>query len=135
MIGILSKLFGGSKSDKDVKRIQPLVTEINRVYDSLQSLSHDELRNKTQEFRAQISAHLKEVDEQITTKKAEADSHPEAELHLREAIYNDVAKLIQQRDEQIEVILKEILPEAFAVVKETARRFKENPELTVTATE
>ena len=64
MIGFLSKLFGGNKSDKDVKRIQPLVTEINRIYGELQSLSHNQLRNKTHEFRQRIREHLKK-DERL----------------------------------------------------------------------
>ncbi len=135
MIGFLSKLFGGNKSDKDVKRIQPLVTEINRIYSELQSLSHNQLRNKTQEFRQRIREHLKEIDAEIAEQKAAADKHSEADLQAREAVYNEIDKLVKKRDEQIEVILEQILPEAFAVVKETARRFTENEELVVTATD
>ncbi len=99
MIGFLSKLLGGSKSDKDVKRIQPLVTEINKVYSSLSSLSNDELRNKTQQFRSQIKEHLKDIDAEIAAQKAakSGDEHPEADLHSREAIYNEVDKLIKKR--------------------------------------
>lgn len=135
MIGFLSKLLGGSKTDKDVKRVQPLVTEINRIYGELQALSHDQLRNKTHEFRQTIKEHLKDIDAEIANQKALADEHPETDVHAREAIYNEVDKLIKKRDEQIEVVLEQLLPAAFAVVKETARRFKENTELTVTATE
>jgi preprotein translocase subunit SecA len=135
MIGILSKLFGGNKSDKDVKRIQPLVAEINQAYGELQSLTHNQLRQKTQEFRQRIKEHLTDIDAQIAEKKAEADNHPETELHAREAIYNDVDKLMKRRDELIEEILLQLLPEAFAVMKETARRFKENEEIVVTATD
>ncbi|PZF71430.1 preprotein translocase subunit SecA [Taibaiella soli] len=135
MIGFLSKLFGGSKSDKDVKRITPLVSEINRVYGELKSLSNDELRNKTQEFRQRIREHLKGIDEEIAAKKAEGEQHSEDEIQNREAIYDEVDKLIKKRDEQIEEVLEEILPEAFAVVKETARRFSENQQMEATATE
>jgi len=135
MIGFLSKLFGGSKSDKDVKRITPLVSEINRVYGELKSLSNDELRNKTQEFRQRIREHLKDIDEQIAAKKAEGEQHSEDEIQNREAIYDEVDKLVKRRDEQIEEILETILPEAFAVVKETARRFSENQQMEATATE
>ena len=135
MIGFLSKIFGGSKSDKDVKKIQPLVGEINGFYESYKTLSNDELRNKTQEFRGRIQEHLANIDQQIADKKAEADAENEDDIQSREAIYNEVDKLIKKRDEQIEEILKNILPEAFAVVKETARRFKENTELVSTATE
>ncbi len=133
MIGFLSKLFGGSKSDKDVKAIQPLVTEINRFYNGYKTLSNDELRNKTHEFRSRIQEHLTGIDQQIADKKAEADQFEE--IQDRETIYNDVDKLVKTRDEHIEEALKEILPEAFAVVKETARRFKESTDVVSTATD
>ena len=135
MIGILSKLFGGSKSDKDVKKIQPVVTEINRVYNELNSLSNDELRHKTVEFRERIQEHLADIDKEIAAKKEEADTDNVDDIQARETIYNEVDKLVKKRDEQIEEILRTILPEAFAVVKETARRFKENEELVSTATD
>ena len=135
MIGFISKLFGGSKSDKDVKRIQPLVAEINTHFNNYKTLSHDELRNKTQEFKERIKNHLSAVDAEIEAKKKEADDFAGEDLHSREAIYDEVDKLIKKKDEQIEEVLKIILPEAFAVVKETARRFKENEELEVAATQ
>ncbi|MBS1783497.1 MAG: preprotein translocase subunit SecA [Bacteroidetes bacterium] len=134
MIGFLSKIFGGSKSDKDVKRILPIVDEINRIYTEYQSLTHDALRNKTQEFRGRISDFLKDIDSQIVAKREEANAFSGEDLHVREAMYEDIDKLLKKRDEQLEVVLKEIMPQAFAVVKETARRFKENSELIVTAT-
>ncbi|HRO42138.1 MAG TPA: preprotein translocase subunit SecA, partial [Flavipsychrobacter sp.] len=135
MIGFLSKIFGGNKSDKDVKRIQPIVADINRIYNSLQALSHDDLRNKTQEFRVRIKEYLKDIDAEIAGRKSDAESYSGDDIHGRESIYEDIDKLTKRRDEQIEEILREILPEAFAVVKETARRFKENTELVVLATE
>ncbi len=135
MIGFLSKLFGGNKSDKDVKRTQPQIAEINRIYEELKSLSNDQLRNKTQEFRARIKEHLADIDAEIAAKKVTTEENPEVDPHAREAVYEEVDKLIKKRDEQIEEVLEAILPEAFAVVKETARRFKENPEMVSTATE
>lgn len=135
MIGFLSKLFGGSKSDKDVKRTQPIVAEINRIYGELQSLSHDELRNKTQEFRQQIREHLKDIDAEIAQQKAAAENFDAGDVQSREAVYNEIDKLVKKRDEQIEVVLEKIMPQAFAVVKEAARRFKENAELVSTATD
>lgn len=134
MIGFLSKIFGGSKSDKDVKRIQPLVTEINRYFSEYESLTHNELRNKTQDFRSRIREHLAAIDSEINTKKAEADAYAGEDLHGREAIYDDIDKLRKKKDEHLEEVLREILPEAFAVVKETARRFKAHEELKVKAT-
>jgi preprotein translocase subunit SecA len=135
MIGFLSKLFGGSKSDKDVKRLQPIVAEINQAYAELQPLSNDQLRDKTQQFRARIQEYLTDIDSQIAERKAEAEATGADDIHAREAVYNEVDKLVKRRDELIEEILRIILPEAFAVIKETARRFKENVELDSTATE
>ncbi len=133
MIGFLSKLFGGSKSDKDVKLVQPLVREINEHYASMTSLSNDELRNKTQEFRARIQEYLIDIDTEIADKKAEADQLED--FQDRENIYNDVDKMVKTRDARIEEALKAILPEAFAVVKETSRRFTENTTMISTATD
>ncbi len=135
MISFLSKIFGGSKSDKDVKKLQPIVAEINKHYAELQNLTNDQLRNKTQEFRAIIKEHLNSINEEIAAKKADAEDNPEAELHNREAVYDEIDKLTKRRDELLEEVLEKILPEAFAVVKETARRFKENEELAATATD
>src|SRR5262245_60598234 len=126
MIGILSKIFGGSKSDKDVKRIQPFVAEINKAYNEYQSLSNDQLRAKTTEFSQRIKEHLADIDKEIADKKAEAEDAGADDIHAREAVYDEVDKLIKKRDAQIEEVLRDILPEAFAVVKETAHRFKDN---------
>jgi preprotein translocase subunit SecA len=133
MINFLSKLFGGSKSDKDVKKLQPIVAQINEYFASYQSLTNDELRGKTQEFRGRIQEYLAGIDEQIAEKKAEAEGVEN--IQAREEVYNEVDKLIKKRDEYIEEILNSIAPEAFAVIKETARRFKESSELVSTATE
>ncbi len=133
MIGFLSKIFGGSKSDKDVKVIQPIIGQVNAFYNSYKQLSNDELRNKTHEFRARIQEYLTGIDQQIADKKAEADQIEE--IQGREPVYNEIDKLTKVRDQAIEEILKEILPEAFAVVKETSRRFKENTDVVSMATE
>lgn len=133
MIGFLSKLFGGSKSDKDVKLIQPLVKEINEHFSGMAALSNDQLRNKTQEFRARIKEFLVDIDGQIADKKTEADQLED--FQDRESIYNEVDKLIKARDQQIEVALKDIMAEAFAVVKETSRRFTNNTDMVATATD
>ncbi|GAA4451829.1 preprotein translocase subunit SecA [Rurimicrobium arvi] len=135
MIGFISKLFGGSKSDKDVKKVQPVVEATNKAFEEFKGLSNDQLRNKTKEFRAAIQEHLTDIDRQITEKKQEAEAISLEEVHAREAAYNEIDKLIKKRDEQIEEILEQIMPQAFAVIKETARRFKENPEVAATATE
>jgi preprotein translocase subunit SecA len=135
MTGFISKIFGGSKSEKDVKRVLPLVTQINQHFSAYQSLSNDELRSKTADFRRRIQERLQPIDNQITEANKEATGLSFNDLTGKDAIYQQVDKLKKDRDQQIEDILKEILPEAFAVVKETARRFKDNAELESTATE
>src|SRR6478736_4164068 len=135
MAGLFSSLFGGSKSEKDVKKISPLVADINQHFASFQSITNDQLRNKTQIFRQRIKDHLKEIDEEIASKTKQADELPYNDLLGKDAIYQEVDKLKKDRDKKIEEALEDILPEAFAVVKETAKRFKENTEIVATATE
>ncbi|ANE50350.1 preprotein translocase subunit SecA [Flavisolibacter tropicus] len=135
MIGFISKIFGGSKSEKDVKAIMPLVAKINQNFQAYSSLSNDELRNKTVEFRQRIQTHLRDIDAQIADTNKRAEELPYEDLMGKDAIYQDVDRLKKDRDAKIEEVLKEILPEAFAVVKETARRFKENAEVISTATD
>jgi preprotein translocase subunit SecA len=135
MLGFISKMFGGSKSDKDVKALLPLVSQINEQFKSVEKLSNDQLRNKTQEFRQRIKDYLKDIDEEITSTNKAADELPFTDLIGKDNIYHQVDKLKKDRDDKIEEILKELLPEAFAVVKETARRFKENTQIVSKATE
>ncbi len=135
MLGFISKIFGGSKSEKDVKKIEPYVGKINDFFASYQSLSNDQLRNKTQEFRHRIKEHLSEIDAKIADKNAAAEALPFNDLMGKDAIYQEVDKLKKDRNKEIEVILEKLLPEAFAVVKETSRRFKENTDIVSTATE
>jgi preprotein translocase subunit SecA len=135
MLGFLSKMFGGSKSEKDVKSIEPFVSTINQHFAAFQTLSNDELRNKTIEFRQRISAHLSTIDEEISSLSFQAEELPFDDINGKDSLYQEVDRLKKDRDKQLEVVLNEILPEAFAVVKETARRFKENEELRATATE
>ncbi len=135
MLSFLSKLFGGSKSEKDVKKLQPIVAQVGQFYEEFNSLSNDELRTKTQEFRARIKQHLTGIDQELAEMRAKAEEMPVEEVHAREEVYNEIDKLVKKRDQQIEEVLAEIAPEAFAVVKQTARRFKESAEVVSTATE
>lgn len=131
MLGFLSKIFG-SKSDRDIKHIRPLVDKIKEEFAKLESLSNDELRAKTSDFKQRITAYLADIDQEINSLKTEAEQTA-VEMAEKNAIYDKVDKLIKERDKKLEEVLMEILPEAFAVVKETARRFTENPSLEVTA--
>jgi preprotein translocase subunit SecA len=132
MLKIFEKVFG-TKYDRDVKTYLPIVEEVNKNFEAYHALSHDELRQKTQEFRARIKEHLKGIDEDIDTLKAQAESTEDP--HEKEDIFRQIDELVKERDTHLEVILKDILPEAFAVVKQTALRFSENEEITVTATD
>ncbi len=134
-MSFFSKLFGGSKTEKDVKKIQPYVAIINQHFNSYQSLTNDQLRNKTQEFRQRIKDHLTVIDNEISATNKKAEELAFNDLLGKDSIYQEVDKLKKDRDKKIEEALQEILPEAFAVVKEAARRFKENTELVSTATQ
>ncbi|HEV8286647.1 MAG TPA: preprotein translocase subunit SecA [Chitinophagaceae bacterium] len=135
MAGLFSSLFGGSKSEKDVKKLMPYVAEINQHFASYQSITNDQLRNKTNEFKERIQKHLEEINAEIAEKNKQAEELPFNDLLGKDTIYQQVDKLKKDRDKKIEEALEEILPEAFAVVKETARRFKENKEIISTATQ
>lgn len=134
MLKFISKLFGGNKSEKDVQQLMPIIQKTNQFFQQYQSLTNDELRSKTVEFKARIQEHLKGIDAEIATEKANAEALPEADIHGRDTIYKNIDKLRKDRDKQIEEALAIIQPEAFAVIKEAARRFKENETLVSTAT-
>ncbi len=133
MLNFINKLFGGSKSEKDVKKLSPVIDQINQHFQSYQSISNDDLRAKTVDFRNRIAAHVQNVTTQIADLKAEAENT--ADIHAKSDIYKQVDQLVKTRDGQLEEVLLQILPEAFAVVKAASQRFKENPELRSSATE
>ena len=135
MIGFISKIFGGSKSEKDIKNIQPRVAIIDQHFASYQPVSNDELRAKTTQFKQRIQDHLRDIDTKIRELTTQGEELPFSDIGGKDSIYQEVDSLKKDRDKKIEEILNEILPEAFAVVKETARRFKENAELVSTATD
>ena len=135
MLGIISKIFGGNKSEKDIKIIQPIVEQINQHSASYKSLTNDQLRGKTQEFRARIKEHLLPIDTEIADLNKKAEELPFSDISGKDTLYTEIDQLKKDRDKKFEEVLKEILPEAFAVVKETATRFKENPEIIATATQ
>jgi preprotein translocase subunit SecA len=132
IINSILKAFVGDKSEKDVKAIQPLINKVRSFESALQALSHDELRAKTAEFKAKIQQARAEKDAKIASLKQDAEQTQD--IDAREDIYAEIDKIEKEAYEISEKVLNEILPEAFAVVKETARRFKENTTLTVTAT-
>jgi len=129
----LAKLFG-NKSDRDIKEVMPYVNQINEVFEGYSSLSDDDLRGKTQEIKDRIAADLKEIDDQLAALHKSVEDNPDMDIREKESVFDQIDKLEEERDEQLEVVLMNVLPEGFAVVKETARRLKENGKLEVNAT-
>ncbi|TYA71401.1 preprotein translocase subunit SecA [Seonamhaeicola marinus] len=127
------KVFVGDKSKQDVKAITPIVDKVKSFEPALEGLSHDELRNKTVEFKAKIAEACKELNDKIAALTEEAENTED--IDKREDIYQDIDKLHDDVYAKTEDVLNDILPEAFAVVKETAKRFVHNTAITVAATE
>ncbi|MFH0867219.1 MAG: preprotein translocase subunit SecA [Bacteroidota bacterium] len=134
MASILKKLFG-SKSDKDVKILSPLVDVIHKEYEVISKLSNDDLRQKTVEFRSKIAAHILEEENEIKELKSKIGNDLDMENEDKEKIYITIDRLEKAIISKIEDILIDVLPGAFAVIKETARRLKENEWTEVTATQ
>ena len=129
MLGIIKKLLG-DKSTRDLKEINPLVDATLSAYQEIEKLSNDELRAKTQELKHRINAYLQEDLDEIERLKETAEDE-NCTVEDKENIYDQVDKLETKLNEKIEEVLLEILPEAFAVVKSTAKRFAENDEVEV----
>ncbi|ADB40916.1 preprotein translocase subunit SecA [Spirosoma linguale] len=133
MINLIAKFFG-TKSQRDIKELLPYVEKVNAEFAQLKALSNDELRRVSADLKAQIAAELADIDNQISEIN-EHVSHPDVDVNEKERLFNRIDKLEADRNTELERVLLDILPRAFAVVKETARRFTENEQLTVTATD
>ena len=130
----ISKLFG-TKSDRDLKEIQPIVDKILEEYPKLSGLSNDQLRAKTAEFKKRIQDHTAAEQEETESLRKRIDTELMMEVEEKEKLYERIDELEKAIIEKNQEILDEILPEAFAVVKETARRFKELKTIEVTPTQ
>lgn len=128
---IMTKLFG-NKSQRDLKEITPYVDKIKVVYPSIKSLSNDELRAKTDEIKQRIQDYVADERRQVEELRKGID---DKELEEREAIWAEVDKIEKAITDKMEDVLEESLPEVFSIMKETARRFTENEEVVVTATD
>jgi preprotein translocase subunit SecA len=133
MLNFINKLFGGSKSEKDVKKLSPVIDQINQHFQSYQSLSNDDLRAKTVDFRQRIATHVKDITTQISDLKTNAETT--VDIHAKSDLYKQIDQLVKTRDTQLEEILLQLLPEAFATVKAASQRFKENTEIRSKATD
>ena len=127
----LSRIFG-NKSTRDMKLIQPWVNKVKEASESIEKLSNDGLRGKTKELQQTIQASADDIKEKIAALNAKIEDTP---IEDREVIFNQIDKLEKEVLERYEEALNAALPDAFAIVKETARRFAQNEEITVTATD
>ena len=134
MANFLSKLFG-SKSQRDLKEVRPFLDAALAVYPEIQALSNDALRAKTIEFRERIAQNVSEEEQELATLKARIEEEYEMPVSEKEELYKRIETLEKTSYDKTQEVLNDILPEAFAVVKETARRFAENKEVEVTATD
>ena len=129
---ILKKIFG-SKSDRDMKAIRPVLDQILAIYPEIDKLSNDELRAHSQALKDKIAAVEKPFEDRIAEIKLEMEK--DIPVEEKEALATESDKLVKDEDTAIEAILNELLPEAFAIVKSTARRFAQNESVEVTASE
>ncbi|MEI6347534.1 MAG: preprotein translocase subunit SecA [Bacteroidota bacterium] len=134
MASILQKLFG-TKSDKDIKSIRPILNKCIEVHKEIQHYTNDQLRAKTAEFKAKIAAYIQEEEQEISSIRERLDSEYDMDIEIKEDLYHSLEQLEKISYDKSQEVLNEILPEAFAVVRETALRFKENEIVEVTATD
>jgi len=130
-VEIITNLFG-NKAQKDMRAIQPIVNQIKEQYERIDALSNDELRARSWALMDKLQAAVKDKKAQISNLKSQIETTP---IEKREKIYNEVDKLDKEIKDKYEEVLTEILPEAYAIVKSTARRFAQNETVEVTATE
>ncbi|HNT41560.1 MAG TPA: preprotein translocase subunit SecA, partial [Tenuifilaceae bacterium] len=129
----LSKIFG-TKADRDMRELMPMLNTIRETYKKYPSLSNDELRSESAKLKAKVHDYIAADEAEVERLKQMMESD-EIGYDEKEKIYKDVEKLQQTIDDKIEEILNIVLPDAFSIVKETARRFKENETIEVTATQ
>ncbi|MFO8234013.1 MAG: preprotein translocase subunit SecA [Bacteroidales bacterium] len=130
---ILTKIFG-DKSQRDIKELQPIVDKINSEYSKLHDISTDELRNKSNQLRKEILKYIEDEEKNIEDLKEKAEL-PDTEVDEKKKLYNQIDEIEKEIDKKLESKLEEVLPYGFAIMRETAKRFKENEEIEVTASE
>jgi preprotein translocase subunit SecA len=138
MLGTINKILKklvGDKAAKDLKEVQPIIAKVHAAEAVLAQQSNDALRNATEQLRERIKQSITELEQRIADIKTKAEALPSEELEQKESLFAQVDKLEKEVDQQIETTLLEILPEAFAIVKETSKRWKENKQIEVTASE
>lgn len=134
MANFLTKLFG-TKSDRDLKALKPFLEKAKSAYEHIKELTNDELRERTVLFKEHIAQTIQEEESKIVSIKEKMETTYDMPVDEKESLYKEIDELEKSAYKKTQQVLDEILPEAFAVIKETARRFKENETIEVTATE
>ena len=132
MLKIIAKLFG-NKSTKDIKRLMPLVEQAKQDWEQLKLLTNDELRNETIKIQDTINQELKGIDDKLAALHEKIAGTPDLDINDKEAIFAEIDRIELDRNKELEKVLLKVLPKTFAIVRDTARRFKDNPYLEVTA--
>jgi len=135
ILGKVLKTFLGNKTDRDIKELSPIIDGVAEVYTNLTTLSNDELRAKTSEFKQIIAKKTKANDDEVANLKEKIETNTSLSIGEKEKIYDQIDDLEKETLNLIEEVLEEIQPQAFAVIKETAKRFTENETIEVTATD
>ncbi|MFN7838855.1 MAG: preprotein translocase subunit SecA, partial [Bacteroidota bacterium] len=120
MLKLIAKIFG-TKSDKDIKRMMPLVEETKKEGEKLPRLSNDQLRQRTQDIQNEINQKLKPIDDQLAALHKQISDQPNLDINEKEGIFNQIDAIEKDRNKELEKVLMEVLPRAFAIVRETAR--------------
>jgi preprotein translocase subunit SecA len=131
-VGKIIGKFLGNKSDRDMREVMPMVDKIKATYETIKDVSHDELRKRSAALKLKVAEYVQEEKTRLDELKTKAED-PDFPVTEKEALYKEIDKLDEDIDEKYEEVLIDILPEAFSLIKETARRFKENEEVEVTA--
>jgi preprotein translocase subunit SecA len=131
-VGKVLGKFLGNKSDRDMREVMPFVDKIKAAYEPIPELTNDQLRERSAALKQRVTDYVAVEKSELEALKAKAED-PDVEVTEKESIYKQIDILDEDIDEKYEVVLNEILPEAFSVIKDTARRFKENEEIEVTA--
>src|SRR5688572_29115319 len=132
MLKLIARILG-NKSTKDIKRLMPLVEQAKQDWEQLRSLTNDELRNETLKIQNTINDDLKGIDDNLAALHKQIADNPDLDINEKETLFAEIDKMELDRDKELEKVLLKVLPKTFAIVRDTARRFKENEYLEVTA--
>jgi preprotein translocase subunit SecA len=132
MLKLIAKLLG-NKSTKDIKRLMPLVNQTKQDWEQLKSLTNDELRDETIKIQSTIKQELEGIDDNLDALHRKRADNPDLDINEKEALFAEIDRIESERNKELEKVLLKVLPRTFAIVRDTARRFKENEYLEVTA--